>query len=96
LRTQVLSLRVDGRWQAIARTTLRNQLHTLQRALCLQVLSTKTKQSPQASLQSWLKHRSNAIKQVKQTVSDMRSLPSADFATLSVAMQSLRQLAEKT
>jgi glutamate dehydrogenase len=94
LRTQVLSLRVDGRWQAIARTTLRDQLHTLQRALCLQVLAAKAKQPPQAALDTWLKNRSEAITHAKQTMNDMRSLPRADFATLSVAMQSLRQLIE--
>jgi len=94
LRAQILSLRVDGRWQAIARTTLRNQLHTLQRTLCLQVLATKTKQTPHAALDSWLKCRGDSIMHAKQTMTDMRSLPNADFATLSVAMQSLRLLTE--
>jgi glutamate dehydrogenase len=95
LRTQIASLRVDGRWQAIARATLRDQLYALQRALCRQVLATKAKQPPTAALASWLDRRSDALGFVKQTLADMRSLPTADFATLSVALQSLRKLAEQ-
>jgi glutamate dehydrogenase len=95
LRTQIASLHVDGRWQAIARATLRDQLYALQRALCRQVLGTKAKQSPQVALASWLGRRSDDLGFVKQTLADMRSLPIADFATLSVALQSLRKLAEQ-
>jgi len=94
LRAQVLSLPVDGRWQAIARTTLRNQLHTLQRALCLQVLAAGAA-APQAALANWSAKRAHAVDHVKQTINDMRALPHADFATLSVAMQSLRQVVEQ-
>jgi glutamate dehydrogenase len=92
LRNQILTLRIDGRWQAIARTTLRDQLHGLQRTLCLQVLTINA--PPQEAIAGWTKKRTAAVKHVKQTVNDMRSLAKADFATISVAMQSLRQLAE--
>jgi glutamate dehydrogenase len=92
LRNQILTLRIDGRWQAIARTTLRDQLHGLQRTLCLQVLTINA--PPQEAIAGWTKKRTAAVEHVKQTVNDMRSLAKADFATISVAMQSLRQLAE--
>lgn len=92
LHTQVLALRVEGRWQAIARTTLRDQLHGLQRELCLQILNSADKQPAAVAVDAWLRARQSLVEHVKQTVHDMRSLPAPDFATLSVAMQSLRQL----
>jgi glutamate dehydrogenase len=96
LRAQVHSLRVDGRWQAVARTTLRNQLYALQRSLCMQVLSTKGKAATQSALEGWLQSRNADVARLKQIITDMRALPTADFATLSVAMQSVRQLTENS
>ena len=36
IREQIESLEVDGHWQAVARTTLRDNIYELQRTLCLQ------------------------------------------------------------
>jgi glutamate dehydrogenase len=93
LRAQILSLQIDGRWQAIARTTLRDQLHSLQRILCLQVLSQGATEAPASAFTQWARKRAHAVEHVKQTINEMKSLATADFATLSVALQSLRQVA---
>jgi glutamate dehydrogenase len=90
LRARILSLRIGDRWQAIARTTLRDQLHSVQRALCLQLVDDGA--TPPAAFANWAKRRGHSVAHVKQTLADMRALPAADFATLSVAMQSLGQL----
>ncbi|MBC7984475.1 MAG: NAD-glutamate dehydrogenase, partial [Candidatus Obscuribacterales bacterium] len=94
LRAQVVALRVDGRWQAIARNTLREQLHSLQRALCMQILAKAKRNDATNTVDQWLAERGHAVKHAQQTLQEMRALPNADFATISVATQSLRLLTE--
>ena len=55
----------------------------------------KATKAPSAQIvETWLKRKSAAIGHVKQTLSEMRSLPEMDFATLSVALQAVRAMAE--
>jgi glutamate dehydrogenase len=90
IRDQIEILGVDGHWQAVARTTLRDNLFTLQRKLCLQVLSESRKKPPEKAVASWLDRKKVSIDHIRQVLSDMRALPSIDFATLSVAVQAVR------
>jgi glutamate dehydrogenase len=94
LRQQIESLEVGGHWQAIARTTLRDNLYNLQRGLCLQVLGRARKAAPAQALEAWLDGHQQVVDHLRQTVNDMRSLPAMDFATLSVALQAVRRAAE--
>ena len=94
LREQIESLGVEGHWQAVARTTLRDNIYNLQRMLCMQVLTESRKREPAKALQSWIERHKQAADYVRQTVSDMRALPAMDFATLSVALQAVRRMAE--
>ena len=94
LREQIESLGVEGHWQAVARTTLRDNIYNLQRMLCMQVLTESRKREPAKALQSWIERHKQAVDYVRQTVSDMRALPAMDFATLSVALQAVRRMAE--
>ena len=94
LREQIEVLGVEGHWQAVARTTLRDSVYELQRALCLQVLKDARRGSVNDLLDAWLAARKTAIDAVRQTMNDMRSLPEMDFATLSVAVQAIRRIAD--
>jgi len=93
IREQIESLEVDGHWQAVARTTLRDNIYELQRTLCLQALrgSQRTVDATRA-LRTWIERNQRALEHVKQTVTEMRALPSADFPTLSVALQAVRRV----
>ncbi len=93
VRAQVESLGAEGHWHAVARTTLRDNLYDLQRKLCLQVLGT-SKTPSAGAVEAWLARNATAIAHVRQTINDMRTLPQADFATLSVALQAIRTMAE--
>ncbi|HKE96505.1 MAG TPA: NAD-glutamate dehydrogenase domain-containing protein, partial [Povalibacter sp.] len=93
VREQIESLGVEGHWQAVARSTLRDNIYDLQRKLCLQVLG-RTKSPPANAVETWLAGKPAAIEHVRQTINDMRALPQMDFATLSVALQAVRALAE--
>ena len=94
LREQIEELEVEGHWQAVARTTLRDNIYNLQRSLCLQVLSEGGKRDPEQAVGVWTRSHQRAVDYVRQTVSDMRALPEMDFATLSVALQAVRRMAE--
>lgn len=94
LREQIESLGVTGHWQAVARTTLRDNVYELQRALCLQVLKDKPRGAVNEVLEAWIERRKGAIEALRHTMSDMRSLPEMDFATLSVAVQAVRRIAD--
>jgi glutamate dehydrogenase len=94
IRQQIEWLGVEGHWQAVARTTLRDNTYDLQRKLCLQVLG-KSQKAPAAQIvETWLSRKSAAASHVRQTLSEMRALPEMDFATLSVALQAVRGMAE--
>ncbi|HWK76015.1 MAG TPA: NAD-glutamate dehydrogenase [Povalibacter sp.] len=95
IRKQIEALGVNGHWQAVARGTLRNNIYDLQRKLCLQVLGKSKKAPPADAVDTWLNRKSTAIAHVRQTLNDMRSLPTMDFATLSVALQAVRAMAEE-
>jgi glutamate dehydrogenase len=94
IREQIEGLGAAGHWQAVARTTLRDNLYALQRKLCLQVLSEARKQPPEKAVAAWLDRKRAAIDHIRQVLSDMRALPSIDFATLSVAVQAVRGTVE--
>jgi glutamate dehydrogenase len=95
IREQIESLGVEGHWQAVARTTLRDNIYNLQRTLCMQVLSESRQRAPEQVLQSWVERHQQRVDYLRQTVSDMRSLPEMDFATLSVALQAVRRMVEE-
>jgi NAD-specific glutamate dehydrogenase len=50
--------------------------------------------APDQALQGWVSRHQKAVDHLRQTVADMRSLPEMDFATLSVALQAVRRMAE--
>jgi glutamate dehydrogenase len=94
IREQTEELAADGPWQAVARTTLRDNVYALQRKLCLQVLAEARKQSPDQAVTAWLQRKRAAIDHIHHVLSDMRGLASMDFATLSVAVQAVRGTVE--
>jgi len=95
LRKQIEHLAVEGHWQSVARTTLRDNIYNLQRTLTLQVLQGKRAGTPQQSFEAWLRAQREAIESLRQAINEMRTLPQTDFATLSVALQAVRRIAER-
>ena len=102
IREQVEMLGVEGHWQAVARTTLRDNVYNLQRLLSLQAIGEakraqkdgKRGAEPAELLEGWIGRHRAAVDYLRQTVSDMRALPAMDFATLSVALQAVRRMTE--
>jgi NAD-specific glutamate dehydrogenase len=63
----------------------------LHRTLCLQVLSGSKKSSAE-SIAAWQKANAVNVQHAFDSLKEMRTLPHADFATLSVATQAIRRL----
>jgi anaerobic selenocysteine-containing dehydrogenase len=76
---------------ARARVTLRENLYALQRRLTASALMEKGAQHL-ARLGRWMARRSTEVEYLKHVLIDMRTSASPDFATLSVALQSVRRI----
>jgi glutamate dehydrogenase len=92
LHTSVEDLEVDGRWQAIARSNLREEFYHIRRDLASRLLSTRSKRDMAVRVEEWLTARSDEVTRYKRMIEEMKLRNEIDFATLTVAAQELRAL----
>jgi glutamate dehydrogenase len=95
LRMQIESLQVDGHWQAVARGTLRDNFYTLYRNLTQSVTDGRLRGGAARAADGWLAHRAPAVDALKHHFAEMAAAGVGDFATMSVALQSLRRLVDQ-
>jgi glutamate dehydrogenase len=93
IKEQIESLSVEGHWQAVARSTVRDNLYALQRKITGAALKCKGR-DPAARVDHWALRHSTAVDSLKRIVVDLRTGSAPDFATLSVALQAVRRLAQ--
>ncbi|HYB65041.1 MAG TPA: NAD-glutamate dehydrogenase [Steroidobacteraceae bacterium] len=93
LRTRIEKLSVDGPWQAIARTGLRDGALRVHRRLTERVLTRRERGSASARVNAWLESSGKELAHWQRTLTDMRSAGAADFATLTVGVETVRKLA---
>jgi glutamate dehydrogenase len=93
IKDQIEALTADGHWQAVARGTLRDNLYALQSKITLAVLRCKGREAG-ARVEQWLSRHSDPIDALKRVVVDLRTGTPPDFATISVALQAVRRLAQ--
>ena len=94
LQEQVEQLPVEGPWQAVARAGLRDGALRIHRGLSEKVLTAKISGSEQARVAAWLETAGEDLAHWQRMLTDMRAAGAADFATLSVGIDSLRKLAD--
>ncbi len=96
IRDQIEILQVEGRWQAVARGTLRENLYSLHRELTSQLVHiTGEEESPGDLVLEWLDDHKAQVSHFMRTMQDMRAAGAMDFPTLSVALQEIRKLTLK-
>jgi glutamate dehydrogenase len=93
IKEQIESLAAEGHWQAVARGTLRDNLYELQRKITGAVLVCKGRNAS-ARVDLWMARHSGPVDSLKRVVVDLRTGSPPDFATLSVALQAVRRLAQ--
>jgi glutamate dehydrogenase len=91
IKDQIESLTAEGHWQAVARSTLRDNLYALQSRLTAAVLASRGRDAV-ARVDHWIERRAAAVESLKRVVVDLRTGAPPDFATLSVALQAVRRL----
>ncbi len=94
LSGQIDNLAVDGRWHAVARGVLREELATQQRALVQQVLSMPGANAD-AKVQAWLQRDDATLRFTMAMLNELATQKSLDYPTVSVAVQRLSQLASR-
>jgi glutamate dehydrogenase len=86
------ALKVKGRWQAMARSNLRDEIHRERRELASILLRRRGTAIPKNAVDVWLEQHATAVQNFKTTLDEMKQRHTVDFATLSVAQQELRKL----
>ncbi len=92
IREQIESLRAVGRWQALARATLRETLNEEHRSILRQLLAQRGDAAPPDTLADWLAENRTQIHRARQALRDMETAGERDFAALSVALNEIRRL----
>jgi glutamate dehydrogenase len=92
IKEQIESLVADGHWQGVARHTLRDNLYELQRKITAAVLACRGRDAGER-VSHWIARHASPLDALKRVVVDMRTA-APDFATLSVALQAVRRLAQ--
>ena len=94
IKDQIESLTAEGHWQAVARTTLRDNLYALQSKLTAAVLASRGRDAV-ARVDHWIERHAAVVESLKRVVVDLRTGAPPDFATLSVALQAVRRLVQQ-
>ena len=92
LSTQIDGLKVDGRWHAVARGVLRDELAHHQRVLVDQVLSMPG-DSADAKVKAWVDRDDQSLRFTLSMLQELAAQKTLDYPTASVAVQRLSQLA---
>ena len=92
LHNRAEDLKVSGRWQAMARSNLREEFYRLRRELAFSLLKPRSKRDTDAVANEWLKKNAAGVAAFNAMLEEMQRRDRVDFATLSVAAQTLRDL----
>ena len=94
LQEQIEALMVEGRWHAVARGVLRDELAEQLRKLTDQVLSMPGA-TPDAKVQAWLQRDDPTLRFTLSMLNEVAAQKALDYPTASVAVQRLSQLASR-
>ena len=91
---QIDALAVDGRWHAVARGVMRDELAAHHRALAGQAIALPGADAD-AKVRHWLERDDAALRFTLGMLSELSAQKTLDYPTLSVAVQKLGQLAAR-
>jgi glutamate dehydrogenase len=92
IKQQVEALVAEGHWHSVARSALRDGLYGLQRKITAAALEGGGAE-PGARVDAWIAAHAQELGYLTGLIRDLKSGSVTDFATLSVALQSVRRLA---
>lgn len=89
LRQVITRLPRDNRWQSLARTALRDDLHRQQRALLSRALTESKDCATDLQVTDWLVKHEHAVHVCQQMFAELQSYDQLDLAMLSAGMREL-------
>jgi glutamate dehydrogenase len=92
IKQQIEALAAEGHWHAVARTALAESLFSLHRKITAAALACPGAQAAQR-VSAWIAGHATEVDYLRRLIVDLRTGAPPDFATLSVALQSVRRLA---
>jgi glutamate dehydrogenase len=97
LRERIAELPRIDRWQALARSALRDDLYSLHRALTQEVLLlTPGQDQADARIDAWTGANAAAVDRCRAMLGDIRATRTYDLTTLPVALREVRNLLQGT
>jgi glutamate dehydrogenase len=94
LTRQIDALQVEGRWHAVARGALRDELAAQQRTIVGQVLSMPG-DTAEAKVRHWIGRDDPSLRFTLSMLTEIAAQKTLDYPTASVAVQRLSQLAQR-
>jgi glutamate dehydrogenase len=91
LLTAIVNLKVQGKWQALARANLRDDCYRIHRRLAAGVLK-HPGVTPEARIEHWIAANEAKVKFGLQRLKELQANPALDFMTLAVGVRELRKL----
>ena len=91
LSDRIRDLSTDNHWHALARTTLRSDLHLTQRTISGLILNSQSSRG-KAAVRQWVQQNHTDTERLTQMINDLQKSASPDFAMLSVAVSEAAQL----
>ena len=91
---QIDALAVDGRWHAVARGVMRDELASHHRTLAGQAVA-QPASDPDAKVRQWLERDDASLRFTLAMLEELSAQKTLDYPTLSVAVQKLGQLAAR-
>jgi glutamate dehydrogenase len=92
LRDRIFELPRDDRWQALARTALRDDLYRLHRSLIRDVFAVAAQDGDQLPVDAWLDHNRASVDRALTVLADVRASREYDTTTLPVALREFKNL----
>ncbi|MDQ2070373.1 NAD-glutamate dehydrogenase [Natronospira bacteriovora] len=96
IREEIEALPAEGHWQSVARGTLRENLFSYRRDLTAIVLDVTEDEElpPNERADAWCAENDERVMHAMRIIGDMQNVGGLDFATVSVALQEIRKLAQ--
>ena len=93
LRDRIAALPGDQHWQTLAKGAMQDDLSGLQRSITCAVLAGGGEDAaPEALVEAWQTGNGRTVERAAQLMGELRAVPAADAAMLSVALRELRAL----
>jgi glutamate dehydrogenase len=91
LLSSIIGYAVNDKWQALARSNLREDTYRLHRQLAARVLE-QPGETPEARIEAWSQTHESQVRFGMQRLQELQTLGSHDFMTLAVGVRELRKL----